>query len=222
MKLLVCGPRDWNDRDIVWGNLDMYLGRGIAEVIAGGAPGVDTFAVDWAEHRGIGYTVHEADWKRYGTAAGPKRNLKMLSDNPHGVLAFRYVGQPVTRGTTDMVTKAVQFGISVHFVPGARKSISSMIGHYHQAAGELQRSLADPSGCEKAPAGWHCSRESGHSGPCAARQIEPKLPYPTAAMLRSLGLPAPDVDRPSDGLPPLPGGRTRPSVDNFDGNRDGF
>lgn len=26
-------------------------------------------------------------------------------------------------------------------------------------------------GCDMAPAGWYCSREPGHDGPCAARPV---------------------------------------------------
>jgi hypothetical protein len=51
----------------------------------------------------------QADWKRYGPAAGPLRNAEMLHEyQPDGVIAF-----PGGKGTTDMIKKARQAGIKV-------------------------------------------------------------------------------------------------------------
>lgn len=38
--------------------------------------------------------------------------------------------------------------------------------------------------CAAAPAGWGCTRDAGHDGPCAALPIEPKRPFSERALSR--------------------------------------
>lgn len=47
-------------------------------LIAGGAAGLDTLAVDVAKKLNIPYKEYPADWKRYGRSAGHKRNAHMV------------------------------------------------------------------------------------------------------------------------------------------------
>jgi len=109
MRILVCGGRDFVDRDFVYQMLD-----GIAEgvdqisVIHGNARGVDRLADDWAmgKHETV---VFSADWGTHGKAAGPIRNQQMLDEGkPDIVVAF-----PGGRGTADMIRRAKRDGVQI-------------------------------------------------------------------------------------------------------------
>jgi len=82
---LVCGGRDYTDKDRLWATLDALLGeRGVARVIAGGAKGADTMAEEWAKDRGALCNAYMANWAELGRKAGPIRNQQMLDEGrPH-------------------------------------------------------------------------------------------------------------------------------------------
>lgn len=106
MRLLVCGGRDFTDRDWLYSVLDDIKP---AVVIHGAAPGADTLAGDWAKERGVPVEAYPADWDKHGRAAGPIRNSRMLREGkPDLVLAF-----PGGRGTANMVKQAGQAGVGV-------------------------------------------------------------------------------------------------------------
>ena len=107
--LLVCGGRDYNDRDAVFDALDhVAKKRGVDVLIHGGAPGADSLAGQWAELRGVFCLAFIADWNKYGKKAGPIRNRLMLTMNPNGVVAF-----PGGIGTADMISQAKAQGVNV-------------------------------------------------------------------------------------------------------------
>lgn len=108
-RVLVCGGRDkrsLEDRVLVWQVLDRVRP---ATVISGGAPGIDTFAAEWARSVGAMSIVFYAQWDVYGRAAGPIRNGRMLKEGaPSLVIAF-----PGGRGTANMVKQARAAGVQV-------------------------------------------------------------------------------------------------------------
>lgn len=115
MRVLVCGGRDFNDRDAMARALKEYkpkpLTTGVSDaiIIVGGAPGADTLAEEWADCFGVRKRVFLANWKAHGKAAGPIRNQRMLDEGkPDLVLAF-----PGGRGTADMVKRARAAGVRV-------------------------------------------------------------------------------------------------------------
>lgn len=110
LRVLVCGGRDYDDREAVDQTLDrLHAERGIACIIAGAARGADTLAAAWATDRGIALLEFPADWKTQGRAAGPIRNQRMLEEGaPSYVVAF-----PGGRGTADMVRRAEGAGLTV-------------------------------------------------------------------------------------------------------------
>lgn len=110
MRILVCGGRDWNDRDAVVRALaSVDAKKGIDVVIHGGAEGADSFAEVWAAVNGKRVVTFKADWSAYGKAAGPMRNQKMIDEGkPDGVVAF-----PGGKGTADMVHRAKKAGLTV-------------------------------------------------------------------------------------------------------------
>jgi hypothetical protein len=82
--------------------------RDMTAIINGGASGADQHAHSWAEFRRIPSTKIKAEWKRYGRAAGPIRNGRMLELKPDFIVAF--TGGD---GTADMIRQAVAAGVEV-------------------------------------------------------------------------------------------------------------
>ena len=109
-RVLVCGGRDYADRDQLYRILDAaHLANQIICLIHGAARGADALAADWALDRDVLCTAYPADWDGDGGAAGPIRNQKMLDlGKPHLVIAF-----PGGRGTADMVKRAEKAGVPV-------------------------------------------------------------------------------------------------------------
>ena len=114
MRVLVCGGREFNDRDAVAKALRPYKPEHVTKpcehkIIHGGAPGADTLAGEWAEVFGVPFRIFPADWRTHGKAAGPIRNQRMIDEGkPDIVIAF-----PGGRGTADMVRRARAAGIRV-------------------------------------------------------------------------------------------------------------
>jgi len=116
MRVIVCGGRHYRDRAAVFCALDrLHRERGLTFLAEGACPtGADKWAREWRKSRGVDGESFEADWTRYGKAAGPIRNGEMLHDvGPAGVIAF-----PGGRGTADMVERADAAGLKVWFPCG--------------------------------------------------------------------------------------------------------
>lgn len=123
MRLLVCGSRDYVDRDqvtaVLGGIADNYLTdnpRGSLIIVHGDAPGADRLAdAACRQLQKEGFDVqaepHPADWDRHGKGAGPIRNQEMADAGADLCIAFS--DQPVTKGTSDMVKRAKGAGIPV-------------------------------------------------------------------------------------------------------------
>jgi len=112
VKILVCGGRDFADKDFLFDWLDDYRSRcldPITHLIHGAARGADTLAGEWAALRGIQPVACPALWRAHGSkAAGPMRNAAMLQLWPDIVIAF-----PGGTGTANMVRQSRQAGILV-------------------------------------------------------------------------------------------------------------
>ena len=113
MKVLVCGGRNYglgdcrNIETSVFVEALNYLKPQL--IINGGATGADKMATAYARTKRIPYRIYKADWKKYGRSAGPRRNKAMLKNETIDlVLAF-----PGGKGTTDMINKAKDAGITV-------------------------------------------------------------------------------------------------------------
>jgi hypothetical protein len=109
MKVIVCGGRDYADKQRVESVLDeIHAKTPITELIQGGADGADRLAFGWAcRARGISNIVtHHAEWEKYGRRAGPIRNALMLEDKPDLVIAF-----PGGRGTANMIKQTLAAGV---------------------------------------------------------------------------------------------------------------
>lgn len=121
MRVLVCGSRDWTDWKYLIRTLEeFHRVMPITLLIEGEARGADRMARWWAETRGIKVERYPADWDKYGKAAGPIRNTKMLKEGkPEAVIAF-HENITESRGTRDMVRQAENAGIPVYYFPTGR------------------------------------------------------------------------------------------------------
>ena len=106
LRVLVCGGRTYSDARTMFSVLTPL---DIAIVIHGGATGADAIAARYARANNISVKKYAADWRKYGHAAGPIRNQRMLDDGkPDLVVAF-----PGGAGTADMVRRAMAANINV-------------------------------------------------------------------------------------------------------------
>lgn len=122
-RVLVCGGRDFNNKQLLHDELDFICeARGWTTVptddnnycydvvlIHGAARGADRLADGWAVANWCEIEEYKADWSKYGKSAGYKRNQQMLDEGkPDLVVAF-----PGGRGTAMMVKIAKQAGVEV-------------------------------------------------------------------------------------------------------------
>lgn len=118
-RVLVCGGRDYDDRERLFGVLDKALEAAtLAErpfvLIHGGAKGADWLSSVWASMRKdrVEERVYPADWSTHGRAAGPIRNQKMLTnESPHVIIAFKG-----GNGTAHMMSIGRKAGVPVYEV----------------------------------------------------------------------------------------------------------
>ena len=110
MRVLVCGSREWTDRQKVWNELDSIKPE---LIIHGGARGADSLAGLWAAYKGISERIFLPDWELYGKSAGVRRNNQMLDTNPDLVLAF-WDGE--SKGTAHTIKEAHKRGIQTKVV----------------------------------------------------------------------------------------------------------
>lgn len=113
-KVLVCGGRDYTDREKLYRILDVQRSRIGPDmlVINGGAPGADTLAREWAVDRKVDHLTLYAKWEVYGRSAGPIRNRLMAKKKPRLVLAF-HTDIDKSKGTRDMIRVAEKLNIKV-------------------------------------------------------------------------------------------------------------
>lgn len=123
MKVLVCGGRNFANWAMLSRALDqLHRKTPIALLVHGAAPGADTLARRWAVARGVPETggKYFVDWDAERAkdpigfrSAGPKRNLRMLTEErPSLVVAFP-TGGP---GTANCTQFARRLGIEVREV----------------------------------------------------------------------------------------------------------
>jgi hypothetical protein len=112
MRFLVCGGRDFADPKRLDDALDevrLAYENDDVVLIHGYAPGADYLAMKYAYRYNWTAEGYRADWDKYGRAAGPIRNQRMLEEGkPDFIVAF-----PGGRGTADMVSRARKAGVEV-------------------------------------------------------------------------------------------------------------
>jgi hypothetical protein len=114
MNALVIGSSGWTDKAAIRLAL---LEAGVTKMAHGGERGADRLAGELSLELRIPCRLYPAHWDRYGNAAGPIRNRKMLdAEHPDLVLAFWDGESP---GTLDWINMAVRSGYDVRlYTPG--------------------------------------------------------------------------------------------------------
>lgn len=116
-RVLVCGGRDYDNRERVRRTLDAALKAAqsvgkVAVIIHGNARGADLLADQYARERSLKVLSFPADWNLHGRRAGPIRNIKMLTESqPHVIIAFKG-----GIGTAHMVRIGKEAGVPVYEV----------------------------------------------------------------------------------------------------------
>lgn len=113
MNMIIAGGRSFTDYNYFRG----YMATippwvEITKVISGGAAGVDTMAIQWAEANNKPHRVFMADWNRLGRKAGPIRNSQMANISD-GLIAF-WNGE--SRGTKNMIDQMANKGAWTYVV----------------------------------------------------------------------------------------------------------
>lgn len=99
MKVAVIGSRG-----LTVANLNEYLPENTAEIISGGAKGIDSCAKQYALQNGLIYTEFLPEYERYGKGAPLRRNLKII-EAADLVIAF-WDGE--SRGTKYVIDKCAE------------------------------------------------------------------------------------------------------------------
>lgn len=102
MKVIIAGSRTINDYKLVKNILNSSKLR-FTEVVSGHAQGVDLLGERWADERDIPVTEMPADWKKWGKAAGPKRNRQMAEYADALVLIW----DGKSKGSANMLSVAI-------------------------------------------------------------------------------------------------------------------
>ncbi len=80
MKIIIAGGRNFNDFQTLVKFCDHILqDQTNIEIVSGTYKGADQLGEKYAAEKGFPITQFPADWKRYGKAAGYKRNEQMAA-----------------------------------------------------------------------------------------------------------------------------------------------
>lgn len=120
VKAIVCGGRDYRNRERLFQVMDAAVERlGVTAIAEGGQRsrdpetderyGADWLAKSWAIQRGLQCETFYAAWDLHGKAAGPIRNAEMLARSG----ATLCIAFPGGAGTADMVRRAEAAGLEV-------------------------------------------------------------------------------------------------------------
>jgi hypothetical protein len=113
MRTIIAGGREWTDPGMVEAAVQASGWRKkITLVIAGGARGIDTFAVEWAYANGIPFEIYPADWAKFGKSAGMIRNRVMADAAGDGGALLAIPGKGA--GTRGMIKIAFGRGMPVY------------------------------------------------------------------------------------------------------------
>lgn len=114
MRIAIIGTRDAGMVDCHW--LAQYVPSETTLIISGGAKGIDTYAEEYAQSRGISFFKIIPDYKKYGKNAPLIRNQEIV-DRVDRVLAF---WDYTSRGTASVIAYCIERGkpVDVIGLPG--------------------------------------------------------------------------------------------------------
>lgn len=107
MKLAIVGSRNFTDYRVMCSFIKTKFDLSTIDgIVSGGAKGADSLAERFAHENNLLLYVKEADWKKYGRAAGPKRN-KLIVEEADAIVAFP---TETSRGTLNTINIAKKSG----------------------------------------------------------------------------------------------------------------
>ena len=79
----IVGSREYTNYDEFCDHVDYFVEKygEITKIVSGGAPGTDTLAEKYAKDGKIKKKIYNANWSKYGKAAGPIRNQKIVDES---------------------------------------------------------------------------------------------------------------------------------------------
>lgn len=121
-RIIIAGGRDFTDAELMQTKCDPIMSdlvqKGYTlEIVSGKARGADQFGELYAQSRNIPVKQFPADWKRYGKAAGYRRNAQMAdyaNELEYGGLIAFWDGK--SRGTKAMIDLATKKGLMVEVI----------------------------------------------------------------------------------------------------------
>lgn len=130
LAILVTGARKYTNKNLIYDTFVNIIVSNVSVMykniilIHGGCSGVDTLSGEVGSKLGFEVEVYPAEWKKYGTYAGPKRNKQMIDklleykNNGYEIkmLAFHDCIEK-SKGTKDCVNTASKNGIVAEIIP---------------------------------------------------------------------------------------------------------
>jgi len=111
MRIGIIGSRSPGKFNV--GKIQEYLPENCAEIISGGAPGIDTYAEELALLKKIPFKKFLPDYEKYGNRAPLERNL-LIVQNCDALLAFWDLS---SRGTAYTITACLRENVPVRVIP---------------------------------------------------------------------------------------------------------
>ncbi len=107
-RTIIAGGRDITDYNLLWKVMELCSWE-IAEVVCGGAKGVDANGKRWAEENDIPVKMFPADWDGLGKVAGFARNKQMSEYADAAIIIMR----EDSKGSTHMLNLAKEKGLKI-------------------------------------------------------------------------------------------------------------
>lgn len=116
IRSIVAGGREFNDKVLLFDVLDKAYGGVLDKlvIISGHARGADQLGEEWAKARGVPLITRPADWDTHGRAAGPIRNVEMITKDgaTHAVVFWN----GISTGSKHMIDSAIAYSLWVKVV----------------------------------------------------------------------------------------------------------
>lgn len=111
-KVIIFGPREFNDYDLLKSKCDSILFRKLEDpeysvsIVSAHSPGVCLLCEKYAKERDIPVQIITADWDKYGKKAGIYRNKKMAEVSNACILFYVSGDESLNRGVKNMLSIA--------------------------------------------------------------------------------------------------------------------
>ena len=134
-KIIICGGRHFDDYEYLKVSCDSVISQTGTdkeiEIVSGHCKGCDMLGEKYAQERGYKLTVFPAEWKKYGSSAGIKRNMEMVRYiKPTGGAVIGFFREN-TRETGVTVEEAQFHGLKTfvfEYSPSQEKPVKKELG----------------------------------------------------------------------------------------------